>query len=100
MRPNSRRSNATPGQRRQPRRSLFIRFGPARHSSRLPLHSRSPYFEEMLAFEHALVSATVHGTSSEIAWSADPTMLLDALDAGTLPGQLPAVSSTMRIRAA
>lgn len=72
------------------------RFASFLHA-RLPLHPRIPYFDEVLAFEHALVRATIHGTSSEIAWSADPTMLFDALDAGTLPGQLPAVSSTMRI---
>lgn len=68
--------------------------------TQLPLHPRIRYLEEVLAFEHALVKATVHGTSSEIAWSADPTMLFEALDAGTLPGQLPAVISTMHICAA
>lgn len=67
--------------------------------TRMPLHPRIPYIEEVLAFEHALVRATIHRTSSEIAWSADPTLLFDALDAGRLPGRLPAVSSTMQILA-
>jgi uncharacterized protein len=65
--------------------------------TRLPLQPRIPYLDEVLAFEHALVRATIHGVSSEIAWTADPTMLFDSLDAGKLPRDLPAVSSAMRI---
>ncbi|MDP9109260.1 MAG: DUF692 domain-containing protein, partial [Pseudomonadota bacterium] len=59
--------------------------------------ARVRYLDEILAFEHALIRATVHRVSSEIAWSADPTMLFEALDAGLLPPPLPAVCSTMRI---
>ena len=55
------------------------------------------YLDEILAFEHALIRATVHRVSSEIVWSTDPTILFEALDAGTLPPPLPAVPSTMRI---
>ena len=65
--------------------------------ARLPLRPRIAYFEEVLAFEHALVRATIHGASSEITWSADPTLLFDALEAGKLPSELPAVHSVMHI---
>jgi uncharacterized protein (UPF0276 family) len=63
----------------------------------LPLQPSIPYLEQVLAFEHALVRATVYGASSEITWSTDPTMLLESLDAGRLPSDLPTVSNKMRI---
>ena len=56
-----------------------------------------PHFEEVLMFEHALVRATTHGESSEIAWTADPVQVFDALDAGVLPRDLLAQNSTLRI---
>ena len=63
----------------------------------LPLRPRIPYLDEVLAFEHALVRATLYGATSELAWSADPTLLFELLDAGQLPHALAAVRSTMRI---
>ena len=65
--------------------------------ARMALLAGIAYFDEVLAFEHALVRATIHGVSSEITWSADPTLLFDALGAGKLPGALPAVRSVMHI---
>ena len=59
--------------------------------------SALPHFEEVLAFEHALVRATTHGESCEITWTADPVQLFDALDAGVLPRDLLAQKSTLRI---
>jgi len=59
-----------------------------------------PYLDEVLAFEHALLRATIFSESSEIAWSADPTRVFEALEAGHLPRPLPAVHNTMRIAAA
>ena len=59
--------------------------------------SALPHFEEVLAFEHALVRATTHGESCEIAWTTDPVQLFDALDAGVLPRNLLAQKSTLRI---
>jgi uncharacterized protein (UPF0276 family) len=56
-----------------------------------------PHFEEVLAFEHALVRATSHGESCEVVWTADPVQLFDALDAGILPRDLIAQTSTLRI---
>lgn len=56
-----------------------------------------PHFEEVLAFEHALVRATTHGESCEITWTADPVQLFDALDAGVLPRDLLTQKSTLRI---
>lgn len=57
------------------------------------------FLDEVLSFEHALIAATIHGESAQVAWSADPVLLFEALDAGRLPANLPAVSSTMRISA-
>ena len=74
----------------------FAQFLRAR-LTRLP---HLPHFEEVLAFEHALVRATTHGESCEIAWTADPVQLFDALDAGRLPSGLPVQPSTLRICAA
>lgn len=51
----------------------------------------------MLAFEHALVRATIHGVSTDVTWSVDPAMLFDSLDAGRLPAALPKVSSQLRV---
>ena len=56
-----------------------------------------PQLAEVLAFEHALVRATIHGVSTEVAWSVDPTTLFESLDAGRLPTLLPKASSRMRV---
>lgn len=42
-----------------------------------------------VAFDHALVRATIHGTSSEIAWSADPTRLFEAWMPAPCPASCP-----------
>lgn len=64
---------------------------------RLPLLRVVAYLDEVLAFEHAMVRATVHGARSELVWSADPVSILASLDAGMLPPRLPGTSITMRI---
>ncbi len=58
-----------------------------------------PYLGDVLGFEHALVRATIFGTSSDVHFSADPLEILGALDLGRLPARLPAASSTMHIAA-
>jgi len=58
-----------------------------------------PHLAEVLAFEHALVRATLYAEPAELAWSSDPTAIFAALDAGYLPGALPVVRTTMRIAA-
>ena len=49
-----------------------------------------PFLSEVLAFEHALVRASLFGFPAEVRWSTDPGVLFEALDAGRLPGALPA----------
>jgi hypothetical protein len=61
---------------------------------------RVQYLSELLHFEHGLVKATIFGVSSDVQWSADPTSILEALDHGHLPAELPATKSVMRISAA
>jgi hypothetical protein len=61
--------------------------------------ARVPLLGEVLAFEHALVRATVFGESSDLEWSVDPTALLGRLDAGQAPGELAPVHSRMRVEA-
>jgi uncharacterized protein (UPF0276 family) len=55
------------------------------------------YSSELLQFEHALVKATIFGASSDVQWTVDPTSLLQALDRGRLPAELPTTRSTMRV---
>ncbi len=57
------------------------------------------YLREVLGYEHALVRATVAREDSLIAWTADPTAILGALDAGRAPPALPVVPSSMRVSA-
>ncbi|OOG56235.1 hypothetical protein B0E48_08520 [Rhodanobacter sp. C03] len=62
--------------------------------------SRIPYLSEVVAFEHALVRATIRPTSTDLVWSTDPTAILSALDEGRAPAELPSVRSTMRVSSA
>lgn len=68
-------------------------------ASRRGVEAAVPYLPEILAFEGALLSATLFRTSTELRWSADPTVLLEELQAGRLPRQLPALDSRMTITA-
>jgi uncharacterized protein (UPF0276 family) len=61
------------------------------------LLERVRYSSELLQFEHALVKATVFGVSSDVQWTVDPTSILEALDRGRLPAELPTTTSTMRV---
>jgi len=60
---------------------------------------RIKYLREVLGYEHALIRATVLGEDSRIEWTADPTVILQALDRGRLPGALPVVPSVMAVTA-
>ncbi len=41
-----------------------------------------PFLDEVLAFERALITASLHGTSSHVRWTVDPSALISALEAG------------------
>ena len=56
-----------------------------------------PYLQEILAFEAALVAATLFGETTELEWTADPTLLLDELQSGRLPQRLPHMASRMTV---
>jgi len=58
-----------------------------------------PHLAEVLAFEHALLRATLYGEPAELAWSSDPTAIFAALGAGHLPPALPVARTRMRIAA-
>jgi uncharacterized protein len=73
--------------------------GFARFLGRKDVVGQVPYLAEILAFEKALLSATLYGESSEVRWTTDPTRLLEGLDAGRLPNDLPAMPSRMTIAA-
>ena len=64
---------------------------------RLDRFAHVSYLAEVLEFEHALVRASLFGTSSRVTWSVDPTVLLAALEAGRLPGEMPQLESEMEI---
>jgi uncharacterized protein (UPF0276 family) len=61
------------------------------------LIARIPYLAEVLAFEHALVRATIFAISTEVAWSHDPTAILEALEKGHAPPELPAMQQVMHV---
>jgi uncharacterized protein (UPF0276 family) len=65
--------------------------------TRLPLARPVPHLEEVLAFEHALLRAALHGESSEVAWTVEPGALLEALEAGRLPKHSTPVASTLQV---
>lgn len=68
-------------------------------TQRSELLDRVPYLREVLSYEDALVRATVLGEDSQIEWTADPTMILQALDHGHLPSSLPVVPSSIPVSA-
>jgi uncharacterized protein len=43
---------------------------------------RVPFLDEVLAFERAMVRASLYGSSTQLEWSVDPTALLEALETG------------------
>lgn len=59
--------------------------------------ARVPHLDEVLAFEHALLRATLYAAATDLEWSSDPTAVLDALECGRRPPSLPQVHSVMRI---
>jgi hypothetical protein len=71
----------------------------ARFLGRTDVVTSVPYLAEILAFEKALLSATLFGESTELRWTTDPTRLLEGLDAGRLLNDLPALPSRMTIAA-
>jgi uncharacterized protein (UPF0276 family) len=74
-------------------------LGFARFLGRKDVVERVPYLAEILGFETALLSATLFGETSEVRWTTDPTRLLEGLDAGRLPNDLPTMPSRMTIAA-
>jgi hypothetical protein len=55
------------------------------------------HLREVLTYERALIRALAFGEDSLIAWTADPTVILQSLDRGVLPPPLPEVRSEMVI---
>lgn len=68
--------------------------------SRSDLFVSVPYLREIFEFERALLRATLFGSSSAVKWTVDPTQLIAALEAGTLPRNLSPSPSSMTITAA
>lgn len=62
------------------------------------------YLEEVLTFEHALITATLFGSSSDVRFTADqpptPPRSFEALDHGSLPNNLTPTRSSLRVTAA
>ena len=67
--------------------------------NRSDLVSSVAYLAEILAFEHALLAASLFGTTTVVHWTVDPTELIAALETGKMPGQLPRSPSRMTITA-
>lgn len=57
----------------------------------------APWLAEVLAFEHAMLRASICGESTQLRWSVDPGRLFDALESGEGLDQLPAVALTMAV---
>ena len=57
----------------------------ARFLARRPdVISRIPHLAELLAFEHAVLRATLYGEVTDIGWTADPASIFASLDAHRL----------------
>ena len=71
------------------------------HQFAMYLHERDdvlaqvPYLAEVLAFERALIEATLFESSTTVVWSADPTTILESLERGALPDGLPVETVAM-----
>jgi hypothetical protein len=52
---------------------------------------------EILAFERALLRATLYDETTDIEWTADPIAIFEALDGGRLPEGLPPIVSRVRV---
>lgn len=61
--------------------------------------SSIPYLAEILAFEQALLAASLFGTTTVVHWTVDPTELIAALEGGKIPGELRHSESRMTISA-
>ncbi|WKB53078.1 DUF692 domain-containing protein [Eleftheria terrae] len=61
---------------------------------------RVPHLAEVLAFEQALLRATLYGESRQLRWSVDPAGLFEALEAGRVPAAQAALPTTMLITTA
>lgn len=44
---------------------------------------RVPFLDEVLAFERAIICASLHGASTQLQWSVDPSALFEALETGS-----------------
>lgn len=70
----------------------------ARFLARRPdVISRIPHLAELLAFEHAVLRATLYGEATDIGWTADPASIFASLDAHHLPQGLPQAASGVRV---
>jgi hypothetical protein len=67
-------------------------------SERLPALRRVSCFEEVLAFERAMVCATVYGSDTDLIWSVDPVSIFASLDTGVLPAPVTRTRIAMQIR--
>ena len=59
---------------------------------------RVPFLNEVLAFERALILASLYGESTELKWSVDPTALFDALEIGRCTNLLVRTPVTMIVQ--
>lgn len=59
-----------------------------------------PWLDEVLAFEQAMVRASLRGEGTTLRWSVDPVALLDALETGAATDSLAPVSVEMVVGAA
>jgi hypothetical protein len=56
---------------------------------------RVRWLDEVLAFEHAMVRASLWGRGTTLRWSVDPVRLFEALEAGQPTDTLPHVRLEM-----
>ena len=63
------------------------------------LLERIRHLREVVDFEHALTRATVFGEDTQVTWTADPVAILQALQRGEAPPDLPVVPSSMLVSA-
>ncbi len=57
-----------------------------------------PWLAEVLAFEHAMVRASLHGEGCTLQWSVDPVRLFEALESGAGLDRLPPLPLQMQVQ--
>lgn len=58
-----------------------------------------PFLDEVLAFERAMICASLYGVTTQLKWSVDPSVLLEALETGSSTSRIAKMPVPMVVQA-